>query len=103
MNDKTIRYIGIGVGSLITLAILYVNDGSFSKYGFFASDIKHTMIYDLLRNIVGGFGAHYSTTKSWAYFLWFACLAGGVWFSWKIRFKIASVITKVFKSIDEKA
>jgi hypothetical protein len=40
MNDKTIRYIGIGIGFLITLAILYVNDGSFSEYGFFASDIK---------------------------------------------------------------
>ncbi|CAC9440276.1 hypothetical protein BSPLISOX_1045 [uncultured Gammaproteobacteria bacterium] len=35
MNDKTIRYIGIGIGFLITLAILYVNnDGSFSEYGF---------------------------------------------------------------------
>jgi hypothetical protein len=34
MNDKTIRYIGIGIGFLITLAILYVNnDGSFSEYG----------------------------------------------------------------------
>jgi hypothetical protein len=62
MNDKTIRYIGIGIGFLITLAILYVNnDGSFSEYGFFASDseygffasdIKHTMIYDLLKALI---------------------------------------------------
>ncbi|VVH55663.1 hypothetical protein [bacterium endosymbiont of Bathymodiolus sp. 5 South] len=103
MNDKTIRYIGIGIGFLITLAILYVNnDGSFSEYGFFASDIKHTMIYDLLKDIVRKFGARYSTRGSWAYFLWFSCLAGGVWFSWEMRFKIARIITKVFKSIDEK-
>jgi hypothetical protein len=94
------------------LAILYVNnDGSFSEYGFFASDseygffasdIKHTMIYDLLKDIVRKFGARYSTRGSWAYFLWFSCLAGGVWFSWEMRFKIARIITKVFKSIDEK-
>ncbi len=102
MNDKTMRYIGVGMGSLITLLILYLNDGSFSKYGFFASDIKHTIIYNLLKDIVREFGAHYSTGRSLAYFLWFTCLAVGVWFSWKIRFKIANVITKILKSIDEK-
>ena len=97
INDKTIRYISVGIGTLITLAVLYIKDED--RYlGFFAPDIKHTMVYDLLRDILREFGLR-SWSWEWAYCLWFACLAGGVWFSWKMRYKIANVITKIIESI----
>ncbi|WP_345888178.1 hypothetical protein [Shewanella algae] len=103
MSDKTIRYIAWATGSLIVLAILFINDGSFSRYGLFASEIKDTMIYDFLIDIVREFGVYLSTARSWAYFLWFACLGGGIFISWKYRFKTADIVGKIFKNIHEKA
>ena len=103
MSDKTIRYIAWGVGSLIVLAILFINDGSFSRYGLFASSINKTMVYDLFKDVVREFGVYSSTARSWAYFLWFACFGFGVFLSWKYRFKTSRILSHIFKSIHDKA
>ena len=102
-SGKSIRYVAWAAGSLITLAILCINDGSFSRHGFFAGDIKDAMVFDLLTDIICEFGAYLSTARSVAYFLWFACLAGGVYLSWKYRFKTAKIVGAVLKNIHEKA
>lgn len=103
MTDKNVRYISWGVGSLLVLAILFLNDGSFSRYGLFASEIKHTMMYDFLKDLVREFGTRSSTSRTIAYFLWFGCFGGGVFISWKYRFKTANIVKKITKSIHEKA
>ena len=103
MTDKTIRYISWGVGSLLFLVILFLNDGSFSRYGLFASEIKHTIIYDILRGVVRKFGAGSSTSRDLAYFLWFVCLGGGIFISWKYRFMSSNLVKKILNAIHEKA
>lgn len=102
MNDKVVRYLAVGVGALVTLAILYLNGGSFVHHGLFASKIKYTMVFHLLKTCTKVFVSS-STAGDWAYLLWFACLGGGVFLSWKSRFKTAGVLAKVIKTIHEKA
>ena len=103
MTDKTVRYISWGVGALLVLALLFLNDGSFSRYGLFATDIKHTMVYDFLKDIVREFGTRSSTSRILAYFLWFGCFGGGIFISWKYRFKTAKIVKTILNSIHEKA
>lgn len=102
MNAKTIRYIAWLAGSLLAIALLFINDYSFSDYGLFASDINETMVYEFLKGIVREFGANSSTARGWAYFLWFVCLAGSIVLSWRHRYKSASVLAEIFKTIHEK-
>jgi len=105
MKDKTIRYIGIGVWIVIIWGILHLNysydiSRSHSRYDLFTSHINKTICFNILHC-----ESHYRCLLSqtfvdiFSYCFWFLCLAGGVWFSWKIRFKTASVITKIFRRI----
>jgi hypothetical protein len=103
MTDKIVRYISWGVGSLLVLALLVLNDDSFSMYGLFATDIKDTMVYDFLKDIVRDFPIRSSTSRTLAYFLWFGCFGGGIFISWKCRFKTAKIAKTILNSIHEKA
>ncbi len=111
MNDKTIRYIAVLVGSLFILALLLINDGSYFRdrhrywhkaHGLFASSIKYTVAYDILKNIVRTFGASYSTSRETAYLLWYLCLGSGVLLSWKCRFYTGKKLSSIIKSIHKK-
>jgi hypothetical protein len=55
------------------------------------------MAFELLRGLIGGYGH-----KEEAYFLWFVCFGGGVFLSWKCRFKMAGVLIRVTKAIHKK-
>ncbi|WP_067866816.1 hypothetical protein [Neptuniibacter marinus] len=101
MSEKIVRYAAICIGLAVTLAILYINDGNFSRYGLFAQSIKDTAAFDILRQIAKEF-TRYSTARNWAYFLWFVCLGTGLLLSWKCRFKTATVLTKLIKYIHKK-
>jgi len=103
MTDKTFRYISWVVGSLLVLTLLFLNDDSFSRYGLFATDIKDTMVYDFLKDIVRYFGVRSSTSRILAYFFWFVFFGVGIFISWKYRFKTTKIVKTIFKSIHEKA
>ena len=103
MNKKNVRYISWAIVSLMCLAILMINDGSFSRHGLFVTDINDTMIYELYRGIARSANAGFSASKNWAYFLWYLTLATSIFISWKIRFKTAVVIGKILSNLHEKA
>ncbi|MBT6048897.1 MAG: hypothetical protein HOG49_19035 [Candidatus Scalindua sp.] len=114
INDKTVRYIAIGIGVAITLALLYINDYPLfqprfpryvgteplpaSYYGFFASKIEHSKAFKILYRSIS-----IPHSKEIAYYLWLMCFGGGVFLSWKYRFKTAKVIIKVIRTIHKNA
>ena len=103
MSNKSFRYIAWGLGSVITIVILFINDRSFQRYGFFASDINKTIAFEFFEDIARAFGAGYSGAEDGAYFLWYCTLVIGIYASWKFRHKTAGLITRVVNNIDEKA
>lgn len=102
-TNKTERYLAWGGGTIFTLILLLINSGSFLKYGLLANDIPHTMVYDFLKDGLREFGARSSTSRSLAYFLWYVVFGGGVFVSWKFRFKTASVVHTVLRNIHKNA
>jgi predicted RNA-binding Zn-ribbon protein involved in translation (DUF1610 family) len=94
MNEKIVRYLAIGVGILITMAILHIDAGSFVDDGLFAWNIQDTMVFELLKH---------RNDEEIAYVLWFVCFGGGVFLSWKYRLKTAGILIKVIKTIHKKA
>jgi len=102
MSNKTIRYIAIMLGVITTLIVTFSADSSYIRSGMFDSEVERTLLYNILKDIIKAFGAYTSTSKKWAYFLWFIFLIGGLYSAWRFRFKTASIITKISKSIHEK-
>ena len=102
-TNKSERYIAWGLGIILTLAILFLNNGSFSRYGFFASDIQHTMLYDSLKDSLRRFDISSSASRNLAYFLWFSLFGLGVYMSWKHRFKTATIVHRVLSRIHDNA
>lgn len=108
MNKKTSNYIGLGVGILLTLTILYANDnfkiGSNSKYrDFYTFNIKQTVLYDILKTTSKVFGVRRSSKRRiFSYFLWYVLFTGGFWSSWKYRLKTGKMIIKFSKNIHQK-
>lgn len=92
LTDKTIKYVGLITGVLLTFILLLINADPF-RYELLASEIKHTWFYDFLR-IDSGYKA-----KNLAYFLWYLCLSVGIFLSWKFRIKIANLISKILTKI----
>jgi hypothetical protein len=98
MSEKTIRYITWASTSLVVIAFLFIRGRYSFGHGLFTSEIEYTMVF----NFVEHFVSSYLAIKRWGYFLWFVCLGGGLFISWKYRFKTASIISNVFKNINEK-
>lgn len=88
MNEKIMRYVGISVGVLLTLIILYT--GAYIEIG-----IRNTIIYDIFRN--------FELNRELAHILWYLCLLIGFWLSWKYHFKTARIISKISAKIHKKA
>lgn len=91
MNEKTMRYIGLGVGILLTLTIFYAgfytNDWmvhSNSRFG-----IENTVVYGIFRN--------FGLNKDLSHILWYLCLFISFGLSWKYRFKTAKIINNINK------
>ncbi len=93
MNEKKIRYIGLGFSVLLTLIILYSGN-----YGTCCSSfgiIERTIIYDLLRDML-------DRDRELAYIAWYICLLSGLWLSWKYRLKSGQLIVKLTTKIHKK-
>lgn len=93
MNEKTLRYIGLGFGIVLTLIILYF--GAYVEIGGYSDfNIRNTVIYDIFRNFV--------FSRNLSYVLWYLVLFVGLWLSWKYRLKLAKIIKKLTTIIHKK-
>lgn len=102
VTTKVTRYIGLCVGVLLTLTILYVNDNYISnsnenRHDFITYDINKTMIYDVFCN-----GRYCSHSSRSGYSFWYILLIIGFWLSWKYRAKLGNSISKIAKKIHDK-
>ncbi len=97
-TNKFERYCAWAVGSILILGVMFINNSSFVRYGFFASNINQTMMFDLLQNIFGGIGK-YSNSRNYSYFSWFVCFSLGILLSWKCRFDVAEILKKLLMKI----
>lgn len=109
MNKKISNYIGLGVGILLTLTILYANDNyrshsgddKDSRYDFITYDINQTMVYDV-------FCSRYCSdpyrryVHVGSYLFWYILLIIGFWLSWKYKTKLGNNISKIAKKIHDK-
>ncbi|MGR5530856.1 hypothetical protein ACPV40_14785 [Vibrio alfacsensis] len=98
MTEKKVRYLAWLLGAVIAIALCFLSEKSFVRYGLFSMNVKDTFVYEVLRSTLRSSGALTSTSREYAYFLWYVVLFGGVFFSWVIRFKVADFL----KSIDKK-
>ncbi len=55
--------------------------------GLFGSDINDTMVFDFYVDL--------TRTKGGAYFFWWVTLVGGIYLSWKYRFKTVKILEKL--------
>lgn len=102
MNKKTSNYIGLGVGILLTLTLLYANDnyrkdGRDSSHDFITYDINKTMIYDVFCS-----GRYCGRSSFSGYLFWYILLTIGFWLSWKYRAQLGNSISKIAKKIHDK-
>ena len=107
MNKKTTNYIGLFIGILLTLTILYVNknyrsDVNRSEADFITYDINKTMVYDLVCFNKRGL-SYCGKNSTSGYFFWYVFLVIGFWLSWKYRVKLGSNVSKIAKKIHDKA
>jgi len=69
-----------------------VNDGDFSRYGFFAARIKYTIVYNFFDDIL-------DFSNGVSYLLWWVSFFVGVFASWKSRFKGVNLIKRIQEKI----
>jgi len=85
MSDKTINYIGMGLGILVTIVIVTLGRCWDCSYGgVFTISLQHTVFYDWFKPVIGssvGVGIL-------RLFIFFICL----WLSYKFREKIGKTV-----------
>ncbi len=131
MNEKHVRYLATVIGILFTLLILYINDPYYIDFGGLIGDsISTSLVFNLFKHIIltascrhalkeyimaedmdrvvhnmdaSSYFQYCFDTHStlFAYFLWFSCLFLGVMLSWKLRYRTARHLKKLFSLIDK--
>ena len=99
MSSKILRYFSWGLAFVLISSTLFVNKKFTSKQGFFTSEIRRTMAYDLLYDAMREIGYKPTTAKNQSYFLWFICLAGCSVISWNIRLKTGELLIKIHDNV----
>jgi len=102
MSDKTINYIGMGLGILVTIFIVTL--GCYDKFSncddiFFTTDAQYTMLYDWFGSTwTSGHGSSGLSIEKLDILRIFI-LGIGFWLSYKFREKIGNTILKFHKSV----
>jgi len=91
MSDKTLNYIGLGLGILVTIFIVTFSDSWYwNSDGMFTIQLSHTMIYDWFKPVIDGAVLGILRTL---------ILVIGFWLSFKFRGKIGNAVVNFHKKV----